>query len=178
VSGVSARPARLCSAVFVATAFLVPSSACCSAAARRGPIVAVSDAATRDRRRGPLPRRGAPPARTRSAALAGAFERVRRTTQGRSSTRRRASRAAADAGDLAVRGDAARFGGAFHDVVDGTNRTLDGLQRLTDAARAQRDAAERFLAEVGDVLGRTAAGDLTARVVGEHAASTRRSVPR
>jgi methyl-accepting chemotaxis protein len=76
--------------------------------------------------------------------------------------------AAARAGDLAVRGDSARFEGAFRAVVEGTNQTLDGLKALTDEARAQRDVAALFITEVGEVLGRTAAGDLTARVHGTY----------
>jgi methyl-accepting chemotaxis protein len=102
------------------------------------------------------------------AAVAHAFERVRRTTQALVDETGRLAAAAA-AGALDVRGDVERFGGAFRDVVAGTNRTLDGLEALTTDARAQRDAAQRFLAEAGTVLRRAADGDLTARVVGTHA---------
>jgi methyl-accepting chemotaxis protein len=68
--------------------------------------------------------------------------------------------AAATEGDLAKRGNPARFQGAYADLVSGTNVALD--------------AVVQPIAEAKDVLAKVAARDLSARVrgdyVGEHAA--------
>ncbi len=58
------------------------------------------------------------------------------------------------AGQLSVRGDAARFEGAYRDLVDGVNQTLDAVTApVEEATRA---------------LERLAARDLTVRVTGEY----------
>jgi methyl-accepting chemotaxis protein len=100
--------------------------------------------------------------------LAGALERTRTAVHALVGETQRLTQAA-EAGALDVRGDADRFEGAYRDVVAGTNRTLDGLQALTDGARAQRDATAHFVDDVGAVLRQMAAGDLRARVTGEYA---------
>jgi len=62
---------------------------------------------------------------------------------------------AAKAGDLGRRGDASRFRGGYHDLVQGFNDTLNATIAPIDEAAA--------------VLERLAAGDLTARVEGDYA---------
>lgn len=66
-------------------------------------------------------------------------------------------RSLADAGrsgDLSRRGDAAKFKGAFHDLVQGINETLDAVIRPVQ--------------EAADVLDRAAQRDLTAEVTGDY----------
>jgi methyl-accepting chemotaxis protein len=63
--------------------------------------------------------------------------------------------ASAKAGDLSARGDAAKFHGAYRELVQGINETLD--------------AATAPVAEATLVLERMAARDLTARVKGDYA---------
>ena len=75
---------------------------------------------------------------------------------------------AAKAGDLGERGDAASFDGAYRELVSGINATMDGMQRLTVDALAERDAAVAFLGEAGRVLARVAERDLTASVTGSY----------
>jgi methyl-accepting chemotaxis protein len=171
VTGLAAA-ARLVSVVFGATLVLVPLAGWWMGRRAARPVTALADAAERVAA-GDLatPVAGADADAAGAdelAAVARAFERVRRTTQALVDETGRLTAAAA-AGALDVRGDAARFEGAFREVVAGTNRTLDGLEVLTSEARAQRDAAQRFLAEAGAVLRRAADGDLTARVAGAHA---------
>lgn len=61
---------------------------------------------------------------------------------------------AAEAGNLSTRGDAQHFHGAFRDMVQGMNLTMD--------------AVSRPMSEAGAVLTRLAARDLTARMTGEY----------
>jgi methyl-accepting chemotaxis protein len=61
---------------------------------------------------------------------------------------------AAIRGCLNVRGDASKFSGGYHDLMDGFNRTLD--------------AAIRPMTEGADVLAVMALGDLRARMTGEY----------
>jgi len=169
VTGLAAA-ARLVGGVFLITLVLVPLAGWVMGRRATRPVAALAAAAERVAS-GDLatPVAGAEDEAGESAdelaAVARAFERVRRTTQALVDETGRLTAAAA-AGALDVRGDAGRFDGAFREVVAGTNRTLDGLEALTSEARAQRDAAQRFLAEAGTVLRRAAAGDLTARVTG------------
>jgi methyl-accepting chemotaxis protein len=170
VTGLAAAT-RLVAVVFVATLVLVPVAGWLLGRRATRPVAALAAAAERVAA-GDLATAvagsDAGAGGDELAAVARAFERVRRTTQALVDETGRLTAAAA-AGALDVRGDAARFEGAFRDVVAGTNRTLDGLEALTAEARAQRDAAQHFLADAGAVLRRAAAGDLTARVTGEHA---------
>lgn len=62
--------------------------------------------------------------------------------------------AAAEGGALAERGEAARFPGAYAQLVEGTNRMLDAVQQPT--------------AEAADALDRLAARDLTVRMHGDY----------
>ena len=165
VTGIGAAVRGL-GAVLLATLVLVPILGWMLGSRAVHPIIRISEAARRIAQ-GDLSCAIVHDGGDEIGALGASFERMRATTAGLVGETARLT-AAAEAGDLDVRGDADRFEGAFRDVVLGTNHTMDGLKRLTEEARAQRDAAERFLAEVGDVLARTAARDLTARVAGAY----------
>jgi methyl-accepting chemotaxis protein len=61
---------------------------------------------------------------------------------------------AAKGGSLDARGDSSRFAGAFRELVDGMNQAVEAFARP--------------VAEAGDVLGKVAARDLTARMTGDY----------
>ncbi|MBV9879788.1 MAG: HAMP domain-containing protein [Gemmatirosa sp.] len=93
------------------------------------------------------------PVRSRGAhdTLGTALERVRTTVLALTEATRGLTQAARD-GRLDVRGDAAAFDGAFHDLLAGVNASID--------------AVVAPLRATGAVLGRVAAHDLTHRMAG------------
>ncbi len=76
--------------------------------------------------------------------------------------------ASARAGDASKRGDAERFQGVYGQLLTSVNDVLDQMEISSEAVRDQHERAGRFVAEIGRVLDRVGAGELTARVEGEY----------
>ncbi|RMH20325.1 MAG: methyl-accepting chemotaxis protein, partial [Gemmatimonadetes bacterium] len=71
-------------------------------------------------------------------------------------------------GDLAVRGDAARFEGGFGAVVGAVNDVVESLEASHHAIEDEHERAQAFLADLGQVIEALAAGDLTVRMSGAY----------
>jgi methyl-accepting chemotaxis protein len=76
--------------------------------------------------------------------------------------------ASARAGDASKRGNSERFPGLYGQLLTSVNDVLDQMEISSEAVRDQHERAGRFVAEIGRVLDRVGAGELTARVEGEY----------
>ncbi|MEX0907496.1 MAG: methyl-accepting chemotaxis protein [Gemmatimonadota bacterium] len=99
--------------------------------------------------------------------LAASFRHLQGVVTGLIEETRTLTEAARD-GRLGVRGDAARFDGAFRQVVEGTNDTINAVEVLTRHAERQHEQAMEFLHAAGAVLEHVARRDLTVRVEGSY----------
>ena len=76
--------------------------------------------------------------------------------------------ASAQAGDASKRGSSERFLGVYGRLLTSVNDVLDQMESSSEAVRDQHERAGRFVAEIGRVLDRVGAGELTARVGGDY----------
>ncbi|HEX7242784.1 MAG TPA: methyl-accepting chemotaxis protein, partial [Longimicrobiaceae bacterium] len=76
---------------------------------------------------------------------------------------------AVEAGELGRRGDVGRFRGAYRELLQGVNDTVEAMDDAHRAVDAEKRTALGFLVELQHVLDRVAARDLTARMTGTHA---------
>ena len=76
--------------------------------------------------------------------------------------------ASARAGDASKRGSSERFQGVYGQLLTSVNDVLDQMEISSEAVRDQHERAGRFVAEIGRVLDRVGAGELTARVEGDY----------